>query len=467
MQTVMKAVVMLMRSVFRAAVRCLSVLLLVAVLATFPGVEAPSVAGGGPAGVPVEEMPLVRGMSLTESLSDSTWKVGNPSSLYDDVAADDPDWAAIKYVADAGVMAGTGARRFNPDGKVSYRTLSVVCMRAFLPDMSTRNAFEYMMSCGYLPPNLKSVDQYTTYVSWETAMAVVGRCAGVLPCLTYDGGDPDRPVAAYPDGAAMAYMASVGGELGVWKAADLTATTRDDITRRDLACILYDLNGWQDADPDRIEEYGFGYVSIKAESGFANLVASTWADVIQVPYPVLKFFRGSGFGILLDDKYIEQYQKDNGMRGVVGLFSTATRTLYIRNTNTALHEFGHFVDSMMVRNDSTFMGLYESEKDDAAGLVSSYSGTSASEFFAETFAYYMLHRYDGDVLDRMRARMPETYSYFSRLEKLDWYLGGGTLDAPSKKAALPAGTPESVQYGTLNDPPLEGGFPVSAWDVVV
>lgn len=462
----MKAVVMLMRSVFRTAVRCLSLLLLVAVLATFPGAEAPFGPSGGPStDGAAEEMPLVRGMSLTETLSDSTWKVVNPSALYDDVAADDPDWDAIKYVADAGVMSGTGARRFDPDGKVSYRTLSVVCMRAFLPDMSTRNAFEYMMSCGYLPPNLKSVDQYATYVSWETAMAVVGRCAGVLPCLTYDGGDPDRPVAIYPDGAAMAYMSSVGGELGVWKAADLAATTRDDITRRDLACILYDLNGWQDADPDRIEEYGFGYVSVKAESGFASLVTSTWADVIQVPYPVLKFFRGSGFGILLDDKYIEQYQKDKGMKGVVGLFSTVTKTLYIRNTNTALHEFGHFIDSMMVRNDATFKGLYESEKDDAAELVSSYSSTSAGEFFAETFAYYMSHRYDEAALNRMRTWMPETYAYFSRLEELGWYLGGGTLDAPARKAAVTAGKPESVQYGTLNDPPLDCGFPVSAWDV--
>ena len=86
-----------------------------------------------------------------------------------------------------------------------------------------------------------------------------------------------------------------------------------------------------------------------------------------------------------------------------------------------VHEFGHFLDSMLgfPPGRSSF---YEAEAGAASAFLRDYAGTGCREYFADYFAYYITNRDDAEKAAQMERLTPETFAFFSALEAGGWQL---------------------------------------------
>jgi hypothetical protein len=99
-------------------------------------------------------------------------------------------------------------------------------------------------------------------------------------------------------------------------------------------------------------------------------------------------------------------------------------TIWLKNDRFAIeiatiHEFGHYID--YIENDLStsddFMRIYEAEKDSFGDnvmnplhtTIKEHISSNTTEFFAEAFAYYIIHP------EKMKTHCPMLYEYYEQL----------------------------------------------------
>ena len=126
-----------------------------------------------------------------------------------------------------------------------------------------------------------------------------------------------------------------------------------------------------------------------------------------VDQDILDGFAELGFTVTINKAEANRY-------GYTGCFSPSRQLIILKkaNTQTLLHEVGHFVD--FLRNyescDAQFKKIYKAEKKKAKSFFNTPSHTLASpkEFFAESFNQYYSNP------EKLKTKCPKTYAYMEK-----------------------------------------------------
>lgn len=125
---------------------------------------------------------------------------------------------------------------------------------------------------------------------------------------------------------------------------------------------------------------------------------------------ILNGFTQLGFTVTVNKKEANKY-------GYSGCFSPSRQRIILKkaNTQTLLHELGHFVD--FLRNyescNTEFKKIYKAEKKKAKSFFNTPSHTlsSSKEFFAESFNMYYSNP------QKLKTNCPKTFSYIEKAIK--------------------------------------------------
>lgn len=129
-----------------------------------------------------------------------------------------------------------------------------------------------------------------------------------------------------------------------------------------------------------------------------------------VEQDILDGFNELGFIVTVDKKEATRY-------GYAGCFSPSRQKIILKqgDTETLLHELGHFVDFVTDYPSSSkeFKKIYKAEKSKAKSFYNtpSYTLSSAKEYFAESFNTY----YSNPA--KLKSKCPKTYAYFQKAVK--------------------------------------------------
>lgn len=140
----------------------------------------------------------------------------------------------------------------------------------------------------------------------------------------------------------------------------------------------------------------------------------------KLPKKLIKIFNKSDWKVVLDPNLqILKDTKGSSAYKYSGCCAYSVKTIYIQDWEdyttypiygknyhyTIYHEFGHFFAYYKDGADktSTWKKIYKKEK------VSGYAGTSAVEYFAESFEDYIINK------KQLKKERPKTYKYIKRL----------------------------------------------------
>lgn len=97
-----------------------------------------------------------------------------------------------------------------------------------------------------------------------------------------------------------------------------------------------------------------------------------------------------------------------------GLTDYDLKTITIYQDDAVVHEFGHFFDNVLKKDDFKHKELYKKEKNEASKQFDSYCKTNDREFFADMFKNYIYELELGGSLDVFNS-IPLTLEYFNSL----------------------------------------------------
>ena len=136
----------------------------------------------------------------------------------------------------------------------------------------------------------------------------------------------------------------------------------------------------------------------------------------RVPQPILNAFNEHGWRYVIDYDYIADLSQQLGIN-CAGATSYGDKTIYISEAGATLHEFGHFLSSVL-NAPAERERLYRLEAQDAG--LRAYAKTNPSEYFADFFAYWIISRQSAGKMTWLQAEAPQTYAYFEAMEASGW-----------------------------------------------
>ena len=235
-------------------------------------------------------------------------------------------------------------------------------------------------------------------------------CRSVLVESAFAAADvPVYDSTLYEGGASLSTadnILRVGRELGL---CSDDADTNALVTRGDAAIILHVVL----TQSFRIEEPPVPVTLVNAAGVNINdyLLA-----LRQVPEPVLATFNAAGWTYRIDFDYISELSKQLNM-SCIGATNYSQKTIYVSEASATLHEFGHFLD-WTLGFPAEHEQLFRAEA--AAAPLRDYAKTNAREYFADCFAYCIIHGNDSEMMESLRKNAPQTCTYFEELGKDSW-----------------------------------------------
>ena len=133
----------------------------------------------------------------------------------------------------------------------------------------------------------------------------------------------------------------------------------------------------------------------------------------------------AGWTYRIDFDYISELSKQLNM-SCIGATNYSQKTIYISEASATLHEFGHFLD--WTRGfPAEHEQLFRAEA--AAAPLRNYAKTNAREYFADCFAYCIIHGNDSEMMESLRKmhRRPVHISRNYIFEIIKHYLTPLTL----------------------------------------
>ena len=345
---------------------------------------------------------LLLAAAITTGLCTTPALAATETLHFRDVAADAPYAAAVQYVYDNDIAYGTGDDTFSPDSLITYGQLSLMLCRMYWPDeiwdfeSATNHIREHM---GYIMD--PSEAQYS-YVANSTAYHAILSCNDI-PVYSQSLYEPDNN-AKVDDAIYMAI------KLGLCDGSD---TERKLITRSDAAQMIYQVSQTEleMEEPPIIEK-----LNVKIEEDFKSKCSPYLETAAELPEAILDRFEGKGWSLVIGNDFIDDWSRKNGSLAI-GLTSYTNKSIYVRSSSSVTHEFGHFLHSALGR--PLIIGdLFEKESEQARAIIGDYASTNKSEYFAEFFDKWF--NWSDTKLQKLQEVAPETYAYFTELERQGW-----------------------------------------------
>ncbi len=322
---------------------------------------------------------------------------------FEDVSADTPYAESILYLADCGITNGTNSRLFSPDAPVTTRQWAVLLCRAYglETDGTTwaelgQSAVKQVYQKGWLEATALSTPNMRMCrgAFYKSVFAVAG--VTVYDNTLYGG----EPLSDYENCLRAARELHLCGDD-----ADLLETvTRGEAAQALHAILTRELAVREPPMPVTLEN-----------RSDANTNAFLLA-IHRVPQPILDAFNEHGWRYVIDYDYLADLSQQLGMT-CAGATSYGDKTIYISEAGATLHEFGHFLGSVL-NAPAERERLYHLEVRDAG--LRAYAKTNASEYFADFFAYWIISRQSAGKMAWLQAEAPRTYAYFETLEAGGW-----------------------------------------------
>ena len=213
----------------------------------------------------------------------------------------------------------------------------------------------------------------------------------------------------YPGGEALSTYENclrVGAELGLCPAG----TEPMELVTRDEAAALLDAlltRDFQVSEPPMLTEFP---IQNPDEVNLNDYLL----ELRRVPESILRAFADSGWTYAVDFQHLAGLTRRYGT-SCTGAADYDKKHIYVSEAKATVHEFGHFLDSMLgfPPGRSSF---YEAEAGAASAFLRAYAGTGCREYFADYFAYYIANRGNAEKAAQMERLTPETFAFFSALE---------------------------------------------------
>jgi hypothetical protein len=320
---------------------------------------------------------------------------------FDDLPETADCYESVMYLAEHEITQGTGNGYFSPDAPVTVRQWAMMLCRAYdvkvegnsWSDLS-QSAVEQSYRKGWLNETALSAPNIQLCRGALLKSAFAAAKIPVYDSVLYAGG------VSLPD---HENCIRIGKELQLCGEAN---TANEIVTRRDAAMLLH-----------AILTRAFTVEAPPAPVALVNAAGVNINDYLvalrQVPEPMLAAFNAAGWTYRIDFDYISELSKQLNM-SCIGATNYSQKTLYISEASATLHEFGHFLD--WTRGfPAEYEQLYLAEAQNSG--LRDYAKTNAREYFADCFAYCIIHGNDSEMMESLRKNAPQTCTYFEELGK--------------------------------------------------
>ena len=323
---------------------------------------------------------------------------------FDDVPETADCYESVMYLAEHEITQGTGNGCFSPDAPVTVRQWAMMLCRAY--DVKVEGSSWSDLS--------QSAVEQSYRKGWlnETALSApnIQLCRGALLKSAFAAAKiPVYDSVLYAGGVSLPDYENcirIGKELQLCGEAN---TANEIVTRRDAAMLLH-----------AILTRAFAVTAPAAPVTLVNAADVNINDYLlalrQVPEPMLAAFKVAGWTYRIDFDYISELSKQLNM-SCIGATNYSQKTLYISEANATLHEFGHFLD-WQLGFPAEHEQLYLAEAQNSG--LRDYAKTNAREYFADCFAYCIIHGNDSEMMESFRKNAPQTCTYFEELGKDSW-----------------------------------------------
>lgn len=320
---------------------------------------------------------------------------------FDDLPETADCYESVMYLAEHEITQGTGNGYFSPDAPVTVRQWAMMLCRAYdvkvegnsWSDLS-QSAVEQSYRKGWLNETALSAPNIQLCRGALLKSAFAAAKIPVYDSVLYAGG------VSLPD---YENCIRIGKELQLCGEAN---TANEIVTRRDAAMLLH-----------AILTRAFTVEAPPAPVALVNAAGVNINDYLvalrQVPEPMLAAFNAAGWTYRIDFDYISELSKQLNM-SCIGATNYSQKTIYISEASATLHEFGHFLD-WTLGFPAEHEQLFRAEA--AAAPLRNYAKTNAREYFADCFAYCIIHGNDSEMMESLRKNAPQTCTYFEELEK--------------------------------------------------
>ena len=323
---------------------------------------------------------------------------------FDDVPETADCYESVMYLAEHEITQGTGNGCFSPDAPVTTSQWAVMLCRAYGVETKGNSWSELSQS---------AVEQsYRNGWLNETALSApnIQLCRGSLLKSAFAAAKiPVYDSVLYAGGVSLPDHENcirIGKKLQLCGEED---DANEIVTRRDAAMLLH-----------AILTRAFAVTAPAAPVTLVNAAGVNINDYLlalrQVPEPMLAAFEVAGWTYRIDFNYISELSKQLNM-SCIGATSYGQKTIYISEASATLHEFGHFLD-WMLGFPAEHEQLFRAEA--AAAPLRDYAKTNAREYFADCFAYCIIHGNDSEMMKHLRKNAPQTCTYFEELKKGNW-----------------------------------------------
>lgn len=318
---------------------------------------------------------------------------------FDDVPESADCYESVMYLAEHEITQGTGNGCFSPDAPVTVRQWAMMLCRAY--DVKVEGSSWSDLS--------QSAVEQAYRKGWlnETALSApnIQLCRGALLKSAFAAAKiPVYDGALYVGGVSQSDYENcirIGKELQLCGEAN---TANEIVTRRDAAMLLH-----------AILTRAFTVEAPPAPVALVNAAGVNINDYLvalrQVPEPMLAAFNAAGWTYRIDFDYISELSKQLNM-SCIGATNYSQKTIYISEASATLHEFGHFLD-WTLGFPAEHEQLFRAEA--AAAPLRNYAKTNAREYFADCFAYCIIHGNDSEMMKHLRKNAPQTCTYFEEL----------------------------------------------------
>lgn len=323
---------------------------------------------------------------------------------FDDVPEAADCYESVMYLAEHEITQGTGNGYFSPDAPVTVRQWAMMLCRAYdvkvegnsWSDLS-QSAVEQSYRKGWLNETALSAPNIQLCRGALLKSAFAAAKIPVYDSVLYAGG------VSLPD---YENCIRIGKELQLCGEAN---TANEIVTRRDAAMLLH-----------AILTRAFTVEAPPAPVALVNAAGVNINDYLvalrQVPEPMLAAFNAASWTYRIDFDYISELSKQLNM-SCIGATNYSQKTIYLSDASATLHEFGHYLDwTLGIPAEHEQLYLAEAQN---SGLRN-YAKTNAREYFADCFAYCIIHGNDSEMMKSLRKNAPQTCTYFEELGKGSW-----------------------------------------------
>ena len=330
--------------------------------------------------------------------------------IFVDVSPEHKWYTGVQYLAEKGISQGVGEGLYGVDNLISLKSLSVMLCRAFgHDDIVARDLEKETFGSECLEAAVKFGWMPIEWIGYDLGNICSGAFYNTLFDVYYlDYIVPDI-FSKYDNMNEWDQAFAVAKELGI---CSEDAQWDDLVTRGEAAHAIYLLDTKQFGEIPQLNDY-----VIKNND---NVPLRRYIQELdRVPGDIVANFYKKGWEFIIDSEHLRvqtpNYLSPNEGE-LNGLCMWSTHKIYVSETASIIHEFGHFYDS----THGFCSNELRSEMKNGLKYLRQYSQKNTREFFAEAFDYFVNYRHNENKMKIMQEATPKTYEMMLKAEENNW-----------------------------------------------